>query len=234
MPVLSENQHVCAFDRLGQDWSDPAPHPRTFATAADELHEALVALGIKKPVLIGHSLGGALVQIYAARYPVAGVALLEGLTTDNVDSVVARLGSYGQLELLARTGLLRLFAGAFVDPANQQAAAVQAEMYALRSRSSALVSVADEGVVAQQSAGVELREAEAGLHVPLLLVGAGRSEVPGLPVGAFAEALQALARRKPDARYVLIPDGSHFVFTDHPAVVAATVQDWLRSGLVHR
>ena len=34
MPALAQHHRVCAFDRLGQDWSDPAPHPRDFGTAA--------------------------------------------------------------------------------------------------------------------------------------------------------------------------------------------------------
>lgn len=64
MPELAKQHRVCAFDRFGQEWSDPAPTPRTFGTAADELHSALTTLGIKLPIVIGQSLGGALVQIY--------------------------------------------------------------------------------------------------------------------------------------------------------------------------
>ena len=107
MPILAREHRVCAFDRLGQDWSDQAPAPRAFSSAADELHAALSSLGIERPVLVGHSVGGALAQLYAARYPVAGVVLVDGLTADVAAPVVARLGGYQSLDGLARLGLLR-------------------------------------------------------------------------------------------------------------------------------
>ncbi|MCX7286410.1 MAG: alpha/beta fold hydrolase [Rhodobacterales bacterium] len=78
----------------------------TFATAADELHTALETLDIRRPVVVGHSLGGALAQVYAARYDVAGVVLVDGLTSGVVDPVVQRLGGYQSLGPLARAGLM--------------------------------------------------------------------------------------------------------------------------------
>ena len=69
MPALSRSQRVCAFDRLGQGWSDRAdPTGATFGTAVDQMHEAIGIAGISRPIVIGHSLGGALAQLYAARY----------------------------------------------------------------------------------------------------------------------------------------------------------------------
>jgi pimeloyl-ACP methyl ester carboxylesterase len=40
---------------------------------AEVVHEAVTAAGLAAPVVVGHSLGGALATTYAARYPVAGV-----------------------------------------------------------------------------------------------------------------------------------------------------------------
>src|SRR5262245_29115050 len=117
LPALAKHRRVCAFDRLGQDWSDPAPHPRTFGTAADELHAALETLGIRRPVVAGHSMGGALVQIYAAKYPVVGVVLVDGLTSDVVDPVVELRGTFRSLDPLARVGLLRPIGPMTVDTA---------------------------------------------------------------------------------------------------------------------
>jgi pimeloyl-ACP methyl ester carboxylesterase len=226
MPLLAAYNRVCAFDRLGQDWSDPAPHPRDFGTAADELHEALQQLGITDPVVVGHSLGGALVQVYAARYSVRAVVLVEGLTSGIVDPVVQRLGSYQQMNLLGELGLLRppgsmLAANPAYDPK------LRAEMAALRSRSATLLNLADEGAVALQSAGTELRAAEAKLTMPLLIIAADKSDVPGVAVGAFAVSARALADSKPNSTYVLITGAKHYVQAEQPQAVVDAIEAWL-------
>jgi pimeloyl-ACP methyl ester carboxylesterase len=225
MPALAQHQRVCAFDRLGQDWSDPAPQPREFATAADELHAALESLGIAEPVLVGHSLGGALAQLYAARYPVAGVVLVDGLTADVAEPVVERLGGYRSLNGLAQLGLLRPLGGLFAHPAYPEE--LREQMTALRSGSAALLRLTAEGALAAQSVPAELRAAEARLTVPLLVIAAGKCDVPGLPEGAFQEAAAAFARRHPQAEYVVIPGAPHYVQATHPGEVAATMTRWL-------
>lgn len=225
MPRLAQGRRVCAFDRLGQDWSDPAPEPREFATAAEELHAALAQLGISEPVLVGHSLGGALAQLYAARYPVAGLVLVDGLTADVAEPVVERLGGYRSLDGLARLGLLRPIGGLFAHPAYP--AELREQMVALRSGSTALLRLTAEGALAAQSVPAELRAAEARLTMPLLVIAAGESDVPGVPAGAFQGAAAAFAGRHPQAAYVLVPDAPHYVQATHPDAVAGAIERWL-------
>lgn len=230
MPVmlpLSQHYHVCAFDRLGQDWSDAAPEPRTFANAADELHSALQALQIERPIVVGHSLGGAVVQIYASKYPVRGIVLVEGLTTDHADAVTARMGTYQSLTALGQLGLLRPLGGMLAAPAYEPE--LRAQMIAVRSNSDALYRLTREGAAAAASAANELRAAEQAFNAPLLAIGAEKSNVPELPVGAFAHALQALATRKPNATFVLIPNATHYVQAEYPQEVSAAMQKWIAS-----
>ncbi len=226
MPALSENHRVCAFDRFGQGWSDPASSPRTFSMAADELHAALEILEIKNPVLVGHSLGGALVQIYAAKYEAAGVILVEGLTADVADTVVQRLGSYQSLEPFVRLGLMYPLGQLMSYPAYPPE--VRRQMVALRSVSKSLIAIGDEGAAAAETAGDELRAAETKLNSPLLIIAAEKSNVPGLPVGEFANAARALSERKPGSVYVLISDASHYIQADHPEEVVMAMEDWLK------
>ena len=176
LPVMAElapSHRVCAFDRLGQDWSDPAPTPRTFATAADEWHIALQALGIEEPVVVGHSLGGAVVQLYAARYPVSGVILVDGLTAHAAEEVVQRLGVYQVLDPLGRAGMLRPLGGLFADDAYP--AELRQEMTALRARNDALLAVTAEGALAASDLPAALVNAEELLEAPLLVIAAGRT-----------------------------------------------------------
>lgn len=71
---------VCIYDRAGLGWSDPAPEPRTHQDMVSDLHQLLKAKGLSGPyLLVGHSVGGLLVRLYAQQYPaeVAGVVLVD-------------------------------------------------------------------------------------------------------------------------------------------------------------
>ncbi len=226
LPALAAHHRACAFDRLGQDYSDPAPQPRTLSTAADELYTALQALGISRPVVIGHSLGGAVVQLYAAKYDAAGVILVEGLAGDVAEAVSQRLGSYQALDALGRLGLLRPLGMAGADATYPPE--LRRQMLALRSRSAALLNVTAEGAVAARSAPAELRAAEASLAGPLLVISAEHSDVPGLPAGAFVAAQKALADRSTNSQYVVISGAQHhYVMVDHSQAVAEAIEAWL-------
>lgn len=68
------------YDRAGLGQSDPAPHPRTIQDAVNDLHILLHTIPLSGPyLLVGHSLGGLIVRLYAAQYPreVVGLVLLD-------------------------------------------------------------------------------------------------------------------------------------------------------------
>jgi pimeloyl-ACP methyl ester carboxylesterase len=95
---VSRFTRVCAYERPGAaaviddvlqpSRSDPLPMPRTAESVVADLHALLQAAAVPGPyVLVGHSLGGIFVRLYAATYPdeVAGLVLVdawfEGLQT---------------------------------------------------------------------------------------------------------------------------------------------------------
>lgn len=65
-------QFRCVCVDLPGHGETPGPS-RPLETIADDLHRLLDALGIEKPVVVGHSVAGVMVSIYAAKYPTAGV-----------------------------------------------------------------------------------------------------------------------------------------------------------------
>jgi pimeloyl-ACP methyl ester carboxylesterase len=67
---LAKNHRVLAFDRPGYGYSSrpPGPWPDP-ARQARYLREALAALGVERPVLVGHSWAGSLVLAYALAWP---------------------------------------------------------------------------------------------------------------------------------------------------------------------
>jgi pimeloyl-ACP methyl ester carboxylesterase len=69
-----------SYDRAGLGQSEPGPKPRSAKQIATELHTALQNAGVKPPyVLVGHSMGGPYVRVFAELYPkeVAGMVLLD-------------------------------------------------------------------------------------------------------------------------------------------------------------
>jgi len=68
------------YDRAGLGQSDPAPCPRTIRDAVSDLHVLLHTAQIPGPyLLVGHSFGGLIVELYVHQYPgeVAGLVLLD-------------------------------------------------------------------------------------------------------------------------------------------------------------
>jgi pimeloyl-ACP methyl ester carboxylesterase len=73
---------VCTYDRANTvaGASDPAPTPRTGADVVADLHALLDVAGVPGPyVLVGHSIGGLFVRLYASTYPdeVVGLVLVD-------------------------------------------------------------------------------------------------------------------------------------------------------------
>ncbi len=76
---LEKTTRVCSYDRAGLGWSEAGPTVRTSQEMVNELHALLGNGGIQGPyVLVGHSLGGFNVRLFAHEYPdeTAGIVLV--------------------------------------------------------------------------------------------------------------------------------------------------------------
>jgi pimeloyl-ACP methyl ester carboxylesterase len=77
---------VVTYDRAGHGESEPGPQPRDAAHVVTELHAALHNAELKPPyVLVGQSLGGPFVRVFAATYPdeVCGLVLVDPSRVDH-------------------------------------------------------------------------------------------------------------------------------------------------------
>jgi pimeloyl-ACP methyl ester carboxylesterase len=84
-PEVAKFTRVCVYDRAGLGDSDPGPTPRTSQLAVNDLHVILSNAGIFPPyILVGHSIGGLNVRLYASENPdeVVGMVLVDSSHED--------------------------------------------------------------------------------------------------------------------------------------------------------
>jgi len=81
--LAERGYRVITFDRPGFGYSDPvAENPASIQLQADRMVQAAIALGAERPIVLGHSLGGAVSMAWATRngdnisglLPLAGVS----------------------------------------------------------------------------------------------------------------------------------------------------------------
>ncbi len=122
---IAQFTRVVSYDRAGLGWSDKSPEPRTSRQIVQELHALLQKANIPGPyILVGHSLGGGNVQLFAATFPeeVAGLVLVDSCHEDQEKRLPA-----SPLNLLTRAmrnptlvqwasvlGIPRLFSGLYM------------------------------------------------------------------------------------------------------------------------
>jgi pimeloyl-ACP methyl ester carboxylesterase len=79
-PKIARFTRVCSYDRAGLGYSDSSPSPRISRNIAEELHTLLHNAGISGPlILVGHSMGGFDVRVFASLYraDVAAMVLVD-------------------------------------------------------------------------------------------------------------------------------------------------------------
>ena len=181
--------------------------PAGGAPVVTELHELLAAAGVPAPyVLVGHSLGGLFAQLYARTYPnqVTGLVL--------VDPPTPNLKAF-----LSPTA----WAGAFqsqLDPGPSVIPGYVNERYRVE-------SIVDEITAAGPLPAVPVTYLAATIKPSLdQLPPADQSRAleitTQLPVAAAA-----YIHTLPQARFVAVPDTTHYVQTERPDVVIAAVKD---------
>lgn len=81
---------VVAYERAGSGKSEMGPLPRDGDAIVADLHEALHSGGLSPPyVLVGHSMGGPYVRVFAGMYPgeVGGMVLVDPTRAESYESM---------------------------------------------------------------------------------------------------------------------------------------------------
>lgn len=76
-PALARSTRVCSYDRAGYAFSDPGPFPRDAKHIVADLQQLVRAADLAPPyVLVGHSLTGQTMRLFASREPASTAALV--------------------------------------------------------------------------------------------------------------------------------------------------------------
>jgi pimeloyl-ACP methyl ester carboxylesterase len=117
-PEVASTTRVCAYERAGRGWSEPATGIQDGPAIARDLHTLLAESGNPGPyILAGHSAGGVYVRFFVDAFPdeVAGIVLLDAMTPhpgpsrsrgQSVQGPTSTL--WGILPGLGRVGIARL------------------------------------------------------------------------------------------------------------------------------
>lgn len=112
--TLSEFSQVILYDRAGLGRSTPrsidTDTPITANQAVTTLHSLLQKADIRPPyILVGHSLGGLYMQLFARKYPdaVRGIVLIDSTSSNEPDHVFVSQAKLtpGSVEFLENAGL---------------------------------------------------------------------------------------------------------------------------------
>ncbi|WP_088320102.1 alpha/beta fold hydrolase [Kineosporia sp. R_H_3] len=224
---LSAGHRVYAYDVVGWGYTQ-RQGPYDLDHAARQLLGLLDALGLDRPVLVGHSSGAAVVVEAALRAPqrVGGLMLLDG------DALATGAGARSPVRYVVlppyRTTLLRLAVGSdavvrgvYDGQCGPRCPRLDAagidgwrRPFRVEGAEDALWAMLDTGVLGVPTARLSL---VAGLDVPKAVVFGAQDDV--FPAGTPQETARRIGAPPPR----IIPDARHLTPVSDPAAVAEAV-----------
>lgn len=220
--------HIVAIDQRGHGDSEwvrpPAYSPAGYA---DDLARFIAERGLKRPVVIGHSMGGVSVLAFLERHPEHARAAIA------ID--VAVTSSRGRDRFLRR--LRALPTVAYADLATAKArfrlmpseGAIAPEI--LNRVAEQSLGRTDDGRYTLKfdresffgSDGIEVLNAIRSARVPLLLIRGGLSKI------MTAEGARHALESNPQARLEVIPGAHHHLLLERPDALAEIIQRFVES-----
>jgi pimeloyl-ACP methyl ester carboxylesterase len=221
---------ITAIDRPGHGWSDKRRRP-SVQDQAELFHEAAIELGLKSPVIVGHSLGGAVALAYGERYAdeISGVVAVAPLAYPawglaHVGRAIRGAPLLGPL--LSNTNLaladpygLRAILPLIFNPQKPTPAFKATIDPDMLSRPHAMVADGADFVVASRDLQ-KLQRRYGQYPAPLHIVAGDKDRI--LEPSRQAEKL---ARAVPGARLTLRPGLGHMVHHFAPEAVSNAVAD---------
>ncbi len=250
-PRLAELTRVVSYDRAGFGWSDASPAPRTVDNMVEELDQLLANADVEAPyVLVGHSYGGWISQLYASRHRknVAGVVLVdtphprEWMNPDRLQaSRVARGARLARRAAwCARFGLMRLMFllervrvdvgvgvlsehGRVAELLGKTPVAIRSQVRTFWVQPSPLEALASQIENAPASAAKVVQETSDYGDMPLVVLTAANPDAKRLDDQLQTTALSSAGR------HVIARRSSHWIPFEEPDLIVDAVRDVVSS-----
>lgn len=228
--LLTDRYRVVLVDRPGSGWSSASPGKTpTLAGQAALIAKLIARLGLERPLLVGHSLGGAVSLALALDHPrqVGALALIAPLTApqDEVPAafrslfIASRALRLAMAYTIAVPGMMALSARrrdlVFAPEPMPEDFEVRGGGLLLRSAGVIAAASADIADVNDELAALGARYADLAMPVAMLFARGDR-------VLDYRRNGEAMAARVPGLALTLC-DGGHMLPVTQPAMVA----DWL-------
>jgi pimeloyl-ACP methyl ester carboxylesterase len=223
----AEFSHVLSYDRTGLGWSEPDATPKTAMQAALRLRSLLQSANAPPPyVLVGHSMGGFFIRVFADLYPkeVAGLVLVDASHPDQQrrSSAIETHMCTGfrmlkGVPILARVGYIRL-SGFFDSWAEGLPDKQAAEARAFLSSYRHLMTTRDESL-AWDAICTEVRSTRGLGDLPLVVVTAGKDVLPGHP-----ELQSELAALSSNSAHWSVKGADHVTLVTHRQHASSVVE----------
>ena len=220
---FSSNFRAVAWDMPGYGSSAPLANA-SIATLADALEDFLQGIGANAPVLVGHSIGGMIVQQWLTKYPAAARAVVLAQTSPAFGKadgdwqksfIDARLGPLDRGETMASLAptLVKDLVGDHPDAAGMEVA------------QSCMAGVPEASYRASMLAllGFDQRHALGDIKVPTLVLSGSRDK------NAPAPMMAKMAGHIPSANYVELDGAGHLVNLERPAAFNAALDQFLKA-----
>ena len=237
LPAVARRTRVIAYDRAGTGASDPMS-PLTVDGEIADLAALVSEAADGRCVLVGHSWGGLLAQLFAFRHPdmVAGLALVDPADEETLAALPwpmrAAMSAPGQVALLAyRLGLLgRVIRGAFgpfarrltADPHLQSLILdAYASCYATRSQARML---RDENRLSSTAIPAirQIRLTSALPEVPVVVLSATRGLPKGIR-GRWTKRQASLTQTLAAGAHITADGTGHAIHQERPGQVTDAV-----------
>jgi pimeloyl-ACP methyl ester carboxylesterase len=247
---IAKFTRVCTYDRAGFGWSDPNLRtPRSSQQSVDELHLLLTKAGIHPPyILVGHSLGGVNMRLYASQYPedVVGLVLVDSSHENQMTSEIWKRTKmlswlYQVLRVVSQVGVLRLIGEMNLLPIlegiRQEIQKYPLEVQALFDAFKSFCYCSDYWATASselvniKKSFDEVRSVTSLGSLPLIVLSQGSkdSKMSDERFQQWASLQLDLTKLSPNSQHVIAENSGHFVQLDRPELVISAVQRLIES-----
>jgi pimeloyl-ACP methyl ester carboxylesterase len=217
-PEVAKFTQVLSYDRAGLGWSERGDATFTGLHVARQLHDILHASGIRRPyVVVGHSMGGLLVRMFADLYPdeVAAMVLVDASHPDQYSRYpdIRRFMNSGfkllrKIPILTKLGYVRV-TGCLNCQADGLPGRQRAEAHVFLSSYSHFCTTLHESL-AWEKICAEVRRAGNLGNKPLAVLSAGRDLLPG-----SLELQRDLATLSSDSTHRIVKGATHVTLITH-------------------